>query len=75
MVHGAREAVNGRLHHPDIKGTSFGVLGRSAMARYLHRPAERRVSGFSPWEGRRAPSLGISKTTAERSSNSSWIRS
>ncbi len=35
MVHGARDAVNGMLYHPDIKGISF--VGQSPTARYVYK--------------------------------------
>ncbi len=51
MVHGAREAVNGMLYHPDIKGISF--VGQSATARYVYK-----VCGET---GKRVQALGGAK--------------
>jgi malonate-semialdehyde dehydrogenase (acetylating)/methylmalonate-semialdehyde dehydrogenase len=35
MVHGARDAVNAMLYHPDIKGISF--VGKSSTAKYVYK--------------------------------------
>ncbi len=51
MVHGAREAVNALLHHPDVKGISF--VGQSATARYVYKTCGE--------TGKRVQSLGGAK--------------
>jgi malonate-semialdehyde dehydrogenase (acetylating)/methylmalonate-semialdehyde dehydrogenase len=51
MVHGAREAVNGMLYHPDIKGISF--VGQSTTARYIYKACGE--------TGKRVQSLGGAK--------------
>jgi len=35
MVHGAKDAVNGMLYHPGIKGISF--VGQTSTARYIYK--------------------------------------
>ncbi len=51
MVHGAREAVNGMLHHPDLRGISF--VGQSKTARHVYK-----VCGET---GKRVQALGGAK--------------
>ena len=51
MVHGAKDAVNGMLYHPDIKGISF--VGQSSTARYVYKACGE--------TGKRAQSLGGAK--------------
>ena len=51
MVHGARDAVNGMLYHPDIKGISF--VGQSSTARYVYKACGE--------TGKRVQSLGGAK--------------
>ena len=42
MVHGAKDAVNGMLYHPGIKGISF--VGQTSTARYIYKACGRRES-------------------------------
>ena len=51
MVHGAKDAVNGLLYHPDIKGISF--VGQSSTARYVYKACGE--------TGKRVQSLGGAK--------------
>ncbi len=51
MVHGSRDAVNGMLYHPDIKGISF--VGQSSTARYVYKACGE--------TGKRVQSLGGAK--------------
>ena len=52
MVHGAKDAVNGLLYHPDIKGISF-VGGKPRRPVMFTRLVGRQGSGSRLWEGRR----------------------
>jgi len=51
MVHGARDAVNRMLYHPDIQGISF--VGQSSTARYVYKACGE--------TGKRVQSLGGAK--------------